>query len=115
MNTELESNYSPELQEKPKNSKWPVVIGTTVGILVGFLLATLVAVIVLFGRKTSVSDSSQGVIDTLTDDSATSESKLQTILYIIKNYYYQDVDDQTLIDGVYAGIVESLDDPYSAY
>ena len=115
MNTEFESNYSPELQEKPKNSKWPVVIGTTVGILVGFLLATLVAVIVLFGRKTSVSDSSQGVIDTLTDDSATSESKLQTILYIIKNYYYQDVDDQTLIDGVYAGIVESLDDPYSAY
>ena len=73
------------------------------------------AVIVLFGRKTSVSDSSQGVIDTLTEDSATSESKLQTILYIIKNYYYQDVDDQTLIDGVYAGIVESLDDPYSAY
>lgn len=115
MNTEFESNYSPELQEKPKNSKWPVVIGTTVGILVGFLLATLVAIIVLFGRKTSVSDSSQGVIDTLTDDSATSESKLQTILYIIKNYYYQDVDDQTLIDGVYAGIVESLDDPYSAY
>ena len=48
MNTEFESNYSPELQEKPKNSKWPVVIGTTVGILVGFLLATLVAVIVLF-------------------------------------------------------------------
>ncbi len=115
MNTEYESNYSPEFQEKPKNSKWPVVIGTTVGILVGFLLATLVAVIVLFGRKTSVSDSSQGVIDTLTDDSATSESKLQTILYIIKNYYYQDVDDQTLIDGVYAGLVESLDDPYSAY
>ena len=79
------------------------------------LLATLVAVFVLFGRKTTVSDSSQGVIDTLTDDSATSESKLQTILYLIKNYYYQDVDDQTLIDGVYAGIVESLDNPYSAY
>ena len=115
MNTEYETNYSPELQEKPKTSKWPVVIGTTVGLIVGFLLATLVAVIVLFGRKTSVSDSSQGVIDTLTEDSATSESKLQTILYIIKNYYYQDVDDQTLIDGVYAGIVESLDDPYSAY
>ena len=115
MNTGYESNYSPEFQEQPKNSKWPVIIGTTVGVLVGFLLATLVAVFVLFGRKTTVSDSSQGVIDTLTDDSATSESKLQTILYLIKNYYYQDVDDQTLIDGVYAGIVESLDDPYSAY
>ncbi len=102
MNTEYETSYSPELQEKPKTSKGPVVIGTTVGLIVGFLLATLVAVVVLFGRKTSVSDSSQGVIDTLTEDSATSESKLQTILYIIKNYYYQDVDDQTLIDGVLA-------------
>ena len=34
MNTGYESNYSPEFQEQPKNSKWPVIIGTTVGVLV---------------------------------------------------------------------------------
>lgn len=112
MNTEYDSNYSPELENKQKTSKWPIVIGATVGIIIGFILATLVAVFVIYHRQNIVSEKAEDVINEI---SSGSDSKFETILYMIENYYYQDVDEQDLIDGVYAGLVESLDDPYSAY
>ncbi|MCD8381017.1 MAG: S41 family peptidase [Lachnospiraceae bacterium] len=42
--------------------------------------------------------------------------KLLTIESLIKNYYYLDeVDNQTLADGVFAGLLDSLGDVYSTY
>lgn len=43
-------------------------------------------------------------------------SKLQVIEETIAKYYYQeDVDTQTLADGMYSGVIASLGDPYSTY
>ena len=44
-----------------------------------------------------------------------SESKVNRIATMIDDYYYEDVDSDKMAEGLYKGVVESLDDPYSAY
>ena len=41
--------------------------------------------------------------------------KLGVLENTIKQYCWQDVDESTLEEGVYKGLLESLDDPYSVY
>ena len=41
--------------------------------------------------------------------------KTAKIESIIDNYYYNDIDDDTIREGIYKGIMESLDDPYAQY
>lgn len=41
--------------------------------------------------------------------------KLGVLENTIKQYFWQDVDESTLEEGVYKGLLEALDDPYSVY
>ncbi len=41
--------------------------------------------------------------------------KVDGLAGVIDMFYYQDVDDATLQEGIYHGLLESLGDPYSAY
>ena len=41
--------------------------------------------------------------------------KLATLSSIIDYYFYEDVDTDQLQTGLYKGLLESLDDPYSTY
>ena len=41
--------------------------------------------------------------------------KLGVLENTIKQYFWKDVDESTLEEGVYKGLLESLDDPYSVY
>jgi len=47
--------------------------------------------------------------------STTTALKISLIEQIIEEYYYQDVDTEDLREGLYAGLLEALDDPYTAY
>lgn len=53
------------------------------------------------------------------DSVANEESieKLEAIEDVVKEYYYkdEDIDVEAMIDGMYAGMVDSLNDPYSVY
>lgn len=42
-------------------------------------------------------------------------AKITTIERMIRQYYYKEVDTKTLRDGLYSGLLESLEDPYSEY
>lgn len=42
-------------------------------------------------------------------------SKLQYISTLVHHYYYEDVDEEALAEGIYKGYMEGLDDPYSVY
>ena len=46
---------------------------------------------------------------------ANTTRKMQTIENVIYQYYLEDTDAQTLENGIYAGMINSLGDPYSAY
>lgn len=45
----------------------------------------------------------------------TVRTKINELTSMIHQYYYEDVDTQDLIEGLYKGLFKSLDDPYSAY
>lgn len=42
-------------------------------------------------------------------------SKVSYLESVIDNYYYFDTSDEKLRDGLYAGMIEALDDPYAKY
>ena len=127
MNTEFETNYAPEaaLESAPKKKIWPVVLAAIIGIIVGAIVTAAVSIFVITRQKANLDNSSKDVIESITGETDSesinlgnlgdSNNKLETLLYIIKNYYYQDVDNSALIEGVYHGLVTSLDDPYSSY
>lgn len=41
--------------------------------------------------------------------------KLEQLMDAVEAGYYKDVDEETLMEGAYKGLVEALGDPYSAY
>ncbi len=94
------------------------------GFLQGFLLTMGILVIVLGIRMSisvvkMISDgswysklfgvSSDSVLDRETID------KLNNLYGLIKGTYIEDVDKKTLQEGLYRGLLEALDDPYSVY
>jgi carboxyl-terminal processing protease len=51
--------------------------------------------------------------ESITDSSVS--KKLGLLENTIKQYFWQDVDEETMEDGIYKGLLDSLDDPYSVY
>ncbi|MDO4965619.1 MAG: S41 family peptidase [Lachnospiraceae bacterium] len=45
----------------------------------------------------------------------TSESKINALWRVINKYYLWDVDTEKAMDGMYKGLMNSLEDPYSCY
>lgn len=43
------------------------------------------------------------------------ETKLTVLEKTIQKYFWKEVDEETLEDGLYKGLLEALDDPYSEY
>lgn len=92
------------------------------GIIVGMASALFIICVVYLGTKIGelVTARENGISFGLTQgdsavDRATVE-KLQTLEATIKNYFYlHDATDEELQDGMYRGMLEALDDPYSEY
>lgn len=124
-NFEQDNSYSPEYtyyydtdgskSEKTKRKKWPIFLAGFIGIIIGGAIAFLVLAIT-FGSTFVVkgNENAKDVLGSL-QEGDTSDSKLSTILGIIEQYYYQDVDADDLVNGIYKGVVEGLNDPYSEY
>lgn len=105
-------NYSYE--KKPKTKKWSIILAAICGAVFGIAL-TVIAGYICLGSSFKVSDSSSDEVLESLQSGDTSGSKLSTLISLIENYYYQDVDSQVLVDGIYSGLVDSLGDPYSEY
>lgn len=96
------------------------------GMLVGLLVSALFFSIVFAGYVKSNSilsaEGSNGSTNLTTeadsDDSLMSKSvklKLSRIKSIIDTYYLNDIDEEKMTEGMYKGLVNSLEDPYSVY
>lgn len=94
------------------------------GLLVGVIIMTLVGSCAYVGTrlyhladgrraKTATAESSPGD-GILNDDSI---EKLEALEEVIDEYYYndEDIDTSAMMEGMYAGVVNSLGDPYSVY
>lgn len=106
-------------EEKPKKNKsgknfW-------LGVIIGVLLSSLICVAVLkleqSGLLQKLTNASAGDT-TVTYDSVVNEetqAKVETLESLIKQLYWEDIDEETLATGIYRGLLDSLDDPYSVY
>lgn len=43
------------------------------------------------------------------------QDKIEQVIGVMEHYYYEDIDQKQLTEGVYSGLVNSLKDPYSTY
>lgn len=115
---DIESNYVGE--GHPPGKKGP---GFGAGVLIGIACSLLVVTVILFcgvilihSARLSASRSSeqtQSTDETVVDGAV--ESKAAELLGLINQYYYEEIDKGALVEGIYAGMVEGLGDPYSSY
>ena len=104
------------LQQKENNGR--MARRFVSGIIIGFLCAVLAVsglVFYLISQNRMVRQSivGPGESELLTDESI---AKIQALESVIDTYYYKsDLDKQDQIDGIYKGLMESLNDPYTEY
>lgn len=99
-----------ENQKQPKEAgkfikikKFTFIMGI---FLVIFLTAGITTIALTFGDEK---------VESLAPDKHAEFEKLYTTYDKIKDSYYEEVDEEKLVDGAINGMIKSLDDPYSAY
>lgn len=93
-----------------------VLVGSIATLLVVALLVTTVGAMYLrFGRSKPVDISSSSSSSSSPLEALQDSAKLDVILSMINEYFYDDVDEKALSEGVYKGVLGGLDDPYSEY
>lgn len=90
--------------------------GVVLGMALGMLLTLLFGVVPIVQmtesepETTETADSeSMGLLTPAV------EKKLQSLVTMIDAMYYEDVDTEELVNGLYKGLFEGIGDPYSAY
>lgn len=91
-------------------------MGFVAGILVTVVLSCAAMLIVIGVTKNNsfvkTARKSQDT-ESITDQSVI--NKMSIVENIVRKNYWQDIDEETLEQGVYRGILDSLEDPYSVY
>ncbi|WP_440137442.1 S41 family peptidase [Peribacillus frigoritolerans] len=105
-----EASVEEENQKQPKEAgkfikikKFTFIMGI---FLVIFLTAGITTIALTFGDEK---------VESLAPDKHAEFEKLYTTYDKIKDDYYEEVDEEKLVDGAIKGMIKSLDDPYSAY
>ncbi len=100
------------------NGKKQFILGLMIGIFVTLLLSLLVTGAAGLGRGIRQLKDIRAHKEGAAGGSVTDADvvrKLGILEETIQEYFWQDVDSRTLEEGVYRGILDSLDDPYSVY
>ncbi|MFJ7991751.1 S41 family peptidase [Peribacillus frigoritolerans] len=104
------ASVEEENQKQPKEAgkfikikKFTFIMGI---FLVIFLTAGITTIALTFGDEK---------VESLAPDKHAEFEKLYSTYDKIKDDYYEEVDEEKLVDGAINGMIKSLDDPYSAY
>ncbi|WP_436975856.1 S41 family peptidase [Peribacillus simplex] len=105
-----EASVEEENQKQPKEAgkfikikKFTFIMGI---FLVIFLTAGITTIALTFGDEK---------VESLAPDKHAEFEKLYSTYDTIKDNYYEEIDQDKLVDGAINGMIKSLDDPYSAY
>ena len=88
------------------------------GIVVGLAAACVVSLLAFAGVRVYQDYTGTGIAGNSSNQSVANEGTVKKVKILentIKQYFWQDVDEEKLEDGVYKGMLEALDDPYSVY
>lgn len=107
-------------KQETRQTKETFLVGLLTGVIVSVMTASCIFIGIKFAdvlqhRKAKpVSMEGTTAENVVNDDSV---AKLEAIEEVIGEYYYQeeDINTNAMIEGMYAGIVDSLGDPYSVY
>lgn len=117
-------------QSNKKNSSGRKGPGFGIGMLVGILSTLLIVMAVGVGARiafirenTATAERSEEQKQKQNDTDSSKKAitqkdvteKAADLADLIDQYYYEEVDQDALVEGMYAGMVEGLGDPYSAY
>ena len=117
-------------QSNKKNSSGRKGPGFGIGMLVGILSTLLIVMVVGVGARIAFirentatversEEQKQKQNDTDSSKKAITQKdvteKAADLADLIDQYYYEEIDQDALVEGMYAGMVEGLGDPYSAY
>lgn len=113
---------SPEAVQDKRRSKGVFVCGVIVGMATALLIVSVVYLGTRVQRYMELQKNplaAQTEELKFTEDSAVNPdlvNKLQNLEQTVKQYFYLDeVSNEELADGIYRGMLEALDDPYSEY
>ncbi len=115
-NVSLGSAETIDETEKEEVENKKQTKGFRAGILTGsFGMIAILLLTTFVGNLTGVLhlNSLFAAEDSLLTD--TVEKKISALEGLINLYYYDEIDEEDLQDGILKGLVEGLDDPYSAY
>ena len=133
MNQGAANNLYPNGQQKPQNQQNPQGVRQEsrqtkgmfiVGLLTGILASVLTASCIFVGAQADaafkIANAQPANTERKSADGVTNDdtiAKLESIEEVIEKYYYneEDINTDEMIEGMYAGMVASLGDPYSVY
>lgn len=96
-----------------KRGKKSYFAGLITGVIWG--IAVVFIMIILSNIIESALTESGKISDNIGTSALTGSSKSSIIKQYIDKYFMEDVDDDVLTEGMYKGMLESLNDPYSVY
>ena len=110
--------------QKRKSDKGPFIIGLVVGIFSTLLITCIVVMVARYMAPVEIGSSGKSGNDsakaetTVREGFVTNEvaNKVDKLVNTIRRQFYlREVTDEELTEGIYKGLLEALDDPYSEY
>lgn len=108
-------DFQPAVRMTGKKQKRSFAKGVLTGVIstLGILLLLGIAGVFWIQGRFSTGSFLGGTAENIVDSSV--RAKINELSAVIRQYYYEDVDEKDLTDGLYKGLFASLGDPYSAY
>lgn len=110
-NYEYESDYTKdeELEQTDKKKfRNGMFWGALIGIVIGAIVTTITAVIVV----NSINKSKENAVLEVPEDKI---EKLEYLYNLIDRVYLEDIDEDTMMEGIYEGLLDAVGDPYTEY
>ena len=110
----MDENYNFKLLEEKENRRksfWKKFAGALIVAI--FSSALTIGILVYTGEVSMLPKASAKSKESVLSQNV--QNKIGQVLGIMEHYYYEDIDQKKLAEGLYAGLVNSLEDPYSTY
>ncbi|MCR4955747.1 MAG: S41 family peptidase [Lachnospiraceae bacterium] len=108
------SEYEELEKQRKSTFRKGIATGISITMVVVLLLVTAASVVI---RKNGLMLTSYKMDSEAAEDviSSGAQTKLAEVISALSKYYYKDLDSDKMVEGLYAGVVDSLGDKYTAY
>ena len=113
-NKEIENKSEIIMEEDGVSGREREASSFTRGLVMGMAIAVILFSVVLTLVFIIGSGSKSKRKDSMIANDEVS-AKVEQLSNVLRTYYYEDVDDEEIRNGIYYGVMESVKDPYTCY